>query len=250
MDYYKSPETYSAVINNFNIFFVIVFATECFLKLVAYGIIYFWHENWNKLDLIIVILSLVSLDPKIFNFNVTALRVIRVARLLRMIKASRGLRHLLKTLYMSLENILNVGMLLSLIFFTFTVAGMDLFGNVPYRENITVEANSRSFYKAFLTLIRCSTGENWNYIMMECWDSVGAMSIFYWVIFTLIANFIFLNVFVAVICENFNDVKSSEDVNEVLSLKRKDIKAFINTWAYFNPTGDLYMKTIRFPAFL
>jgi co-chaperonin GroES (HSP10) len=40
-----------------------------------------------------------------------------------------------------------------------------------------------------------------------------------------------LNVFIAVIYENFNDVKASEDENEVLSLKRKDIKAFVKTWA-------------------
>ena len=112
---------------------------------------------------------MISLDPSVFNFNVTALRIIRVARLLRMIKASRGLRNLLKTLYMSLENILNVGMLLSLIFFTFSVAGMDLFANVPDGNNITVDANFRTFYKAFLTLIRCSTGENWNPIMGDCY---------------------------------------------------------------------------------
>jgi hypothetical protein len=66
----------------------------------------------------------------------------------------------------------------------------------------------------------------------------------------LIAHFIFLNVFIAVIYENFNDIKSSEDANEVLSLKRKDIKAFVNTWAFFNPNGDLFMKTTHFPAFL
>ena len=47
-----------------------------------------------------------------------------------MIKTSKGLRHLLKTLYMSLGNIANVGMLLFLVFFTFSVAGMDLFGEI------------------------------------------------------------------------------------------------------------------------
>ncbi len=54
----------------------------------------------------------------------------------------------------------------------------------------------------------------------------------------------------AVIYEAFNDIKSSEDANEVLSLKRKDIKAFMNAWAYFNENGEHYMKTLFFPAFL
>ena len=63
-------------------------------------------------------------------------------------------------------------------------------------------------------------------------------------------HFVFINIFVAVVYEAFNDIKSSEDINEVLSLKRKDIKAFINAWAIFNPDGSLYMKTKSFPAFL
>jgi cell division protein FtsB len=85
-----------------------------------------------------------------------------------------------------------------------------------------------------MLLIRASTGENWNYIMIDCYNSNGIIAIFYWVMFVIITTFVFLNIFVAVIYEAFNDIKSSEDANEVLSLKRKDIKAFISTWAYFN----------------
>jgi hypothetical protein len=44
-----------------------------------------------------------------------------------------------------------------------------------------------------------------------------------------------MNVFIAVIYENFNDINSSEDDTDNLSLKKKDIKAFQNTWAKFNP---------------
>jgi hypothetical protein len=47
-----------------------------------------------------------------------------------MIKASKGMRSLLKTLYMSLNNIVNTAMLLLLLFFTFAIAGMDLFGQI------------------------------------------------------------------------------------------------------------------------
>ncbi len=64
------------------------------------------------------------------NFNVTALRIIRVSRLLRMVKTSEGLRTLLKTLFMSMGNIINTALLLGLVLFTFTVAGMSLFGTV------------------------------------------------------------------------------------------------------------------------
>jgi hypothetical protein len=46
-----------------------------------------------------------------------------------MIKASRGMKNLLKTLWLSLPNIINVGFLLFLIYFVFSIAGMSLFGD-------------------------------------------------------------------------------------------------------------------------
>lgn len=86
--------------------------------------------------------------------------------------------------------------------------------------------------------------------MLDTNEFAGLIGILYWVAFVLTAQYIIINVFVAVIYENFNDIKSSEDSNEVLSLKRKDIKAFVNTWALFNPNGDLYMRTLYMSAFL
>lgn len=59
-----------------------------------------------------------------------------------------------------------------------------------------------------------------------------------------------MNVFIAVIGESFNDNQATEDENDILALKKKDIKAFQNTWAKFNPMGELYMRTIRLPDFL
>ena len=141
------------------------------LKITAYGIQYYWYVNWNKFDFIVVLFSLVALDEQALSnlgFNVTALRIIRVSRLLRMVKTSEGLRTLLKTLYMSIGNILNTAALLALIIFTFTVAGMSLFGEVPDGEFINENVNFRGFYIAVMTLWRASTGESWNGIMHDC----------------------------------------------------------------------------------
>jgi hypothetical protein len=59
-----------------------------------------------------------------------------------------------------------------------------------------------------------------------------------------------MNVFIAVIYENFRDIQASDDENDILSLKKKDIKAFQNTWAKYNPMGELYMRTMKLPDFL
>jgi hypothetical protein len=195
------------ILDRSNKFFVGFFTLEMVLKITAYGIQYYWYVNWNKFDFIVVIFSLIALDEQALSnlgFNVTALRIIRVSRLLRMVKTSEGLRTLLKTLYMSIGNILNTAALLALIIFTFTVAGMSLFGEVPDGEFINENVNFRSFYIAVMTLWRASTGESWNGIMHDC-NKKQSLAFFFWVVYQLATFFVFMNVFIAVIGDSFND---------------------------------------------
>lgn len=188
---------------------MVIFTVEMALKIIAHGWTYYWHVNWNKFDCCIVILSLLTLNPQVLaslNINVTALRFFRVSRLFRMVKTLEGLRSLLKTLYMSLGNILMTASLLLLILFTFTIAGMNLFGKAPYGEFINENANFRSFYFAITTLWRACTGESWNGIMHECQKSEGLVALFFWFTFMMATFFIFMNVFIAVIYESFHDI--------------------------------------------
>lgn len=229
VDHYGQSESMERMLNQSNTSFVIFFTLELFIKITAYGVKYYWYVNWNKFDFIIVILSLIALDETLLeqlNFNVTALRIIRVSRLLRMVKTSEGLRTLLKTLFMSLGNIINTALLLALILFTFSVAGMSLFGSIPDDDFLNHNVNFRSFYISMMTLWRASTGESWNGIMHECYNTAGIIAIFFWLLFQLIAFLIFMNVFIAVIGESFNDNQATEDENDILALKKKDIKAF------------------------
>ena len=80
--------------------------------------------------------------------------------------------------------------------------------------------------------------------MHECYEGAGVIALVFWLSFQIITFFIFMNVFVAVIYDSFNSIQSSEDKEDLHSFKKKDLKAFQNTWAKFNPMGDLYMRTI------
>ena len=173
IDYYQKSDNLAQILNRSNTSFVVFFTLEMILKITAYGFTYYWYVNWNKFDFIIVIMSLIAFDETLLeriNFNPTALRIIRVSRLLRMVKTSEGLRTLLKTLFMSIGNIINTAALLSLILFTFGVAGMSLFGTVPEDEFINENVNFKTFYLSMMTLSRASTGESWNGIMHECYN--------------------------------------------------------------------------------
>jgi hypothetical protein len=101
-----------------------------------------------------------------------------------------------------------------------------------------------------MVLIRASTGESWNGLMHDCFVESGVVAVLYWVVFIIIAYFIFVNVFIAVIYENFKDITSGENNTDIPTLKRVDLKAFIITWSDYNPQGELFMKTDLFPEFM
>ena len=91
MEFYGASDAYNNVLNKFNLVFVAIFTFEAVLKLLGLGIRYYFYIDWNKFDFFIVIVSLVSETPFLGEINLTAFRIIRVARLLRMIKASKQL---------------------------------------------------------------------------------------------------------------------------------------------------------------
>ena len=62
--------------------------------------------------------------------------------------------------------------------------------------------------------------------MHDCINSEGLIALIIWLVFNLLAFFIFMNVFIAVIGESFDDNQQSDDPNDILALKKKDIKAF------------------------
>ena len=111
---------------------------------------------------------------------------------------------MLQTIYMAYNNIKNVLMIFILLIFVYSIAGMELFGYkkgvdkdpkqlfVNGKKNfINYHANFTSFYVAFITLFRCTTGENWNGIMHDCYDINQIMSVIFFCSYEIITYFIF-----------------------------------------------------------
>jgi hypothetical protein len=103
----------------------------------------------------------VGIDPSIFRI----FRIFRVMRVFRLVKRLKRLRQIFQTLFFSLPALLNVGLLICLILFLFSVLGMNFFGDIVRGTQINSFANFNNFANAYLTLYRMMTGENWNAIM-------------------------------------------------------------------------------------
>jgi hypothetical protein len=82
----------------------------------------------------------------------------------KLVKRSTSLSFMFNTLMATIPALLNVGGLLVLLLFIYSILGVFLFAEVKIDDNppLTSNLNFQSFYTAFLALIRIASGENWH----------------------------------------------------------------------------------------
>ena len=59
LDHYQQSEMWSFALDNLNMGFIVIFSSECVLKIFALRLYYF-KEPWNMFDFIVVILSILG----------------------------------------------------------------------------------------------------------------------------------------------------------------------------------------------
>ncbi|CAF2777765.1 unnamed protein product [Rotaria sp. Silwood2] len=230
LEFYPMPSNLDKFLEYCNYVFTIVFLLEFIWKIVAFGPWRYFKDRWNQLDSFIVLLSIASiimekmLSGHILPINPTLIRVIRVlriARVLKLLKIAKGVRALLDTVIQALPEVGNLGLLFFLLFFIFATLGVELFGKLECSEEqpcsgLDKHAHFKNFGIALLTLFRVATGDNWNSIMKDTLrqdDSPNAgknhfmtiISPIYFVIFVLLAQFVLLNIVVAVLMKKLED---------------------------------------------
>jgi hypothetical protein len=97
---------------------------------------------------------------------ITILRSFRILRLLRLIKRGQSLRLIFNTFVITLHSLANIGGLLLLFIFMYSILGMILFGTVKRNGPMNDYINFETFTNAFITLFTVATVDSWNYTMM------------------------------------------------------------------------------------
>jgi len=236
---------YALALNVLNEIFSLIFLVEMILKLTAFPVKTYVRDKWNVFDATIVMISVVTFilehavgggattfDPSLFR----VFRIFRVLRILRLVKRAKGLKTLMSTLLFSMPALSNMGTLLLLILFIYAIMGMSLFGMVPTdKEFYNRHANFSTFFYSMLTLIRMVTGESWNGIMHDLYMDRDAKEVFititYFLSFTFISAYIYINVLVAVVLKNFEDEVTSGKADDAPgAINRNDIISFGEWW--------------------
>ncbi|XP_055695745.1 sodium channel protein para isoform X16 [Lutzomyia longipalpis] len=269
MDHYQQTETFSKTLDFLNMIFIVIFSSECLLKIFALRYHYF-VEPWNLFDFVVVILSILGLvlSDIIEKYFVspTLLRVVRVAkvgRVLRLVKGAKGIRTLLFALAMSLPALFNICLLLFLVMFIFAIFGMSFFMHCKDKSGLDDVYNFKTFGQSMILLFQMSTSAGWDSVLDgiineedcdapdndrgypgNCGSST--IGITYLLSYLVISFLIVINMYIAVILENYS--QATEDVQE--GLTDDDYDMYYEIWQQFDPEGTQYIRYDQLSDFL
>uniref|UniRef100_A0A8D3E688 Sodium channel protein n=1 Tax=Scophthalmus maximus TaxID=52904 RepID=A0A8D3E688_SCOMX len=266
----QSAET-EVVLYWVNFIFIVVFTVEFVLKLFALRHYYFTN-GWNVFDVVVVILSIVGMfladiiekyfvSPTLFR----VIRLARIGRILRLIKGAKGIRTLLFALMMSLPALFNIGLLLFLVMFIFSIFGMSNFGYVKHGAGIDDMYNFETFGNSMIILFMITTSAGWDGLLLpilnyppdcdpllenpgtpatgDCGNpSVG---IFFFVMYIIISFLIVVNMYIAIILENFS-VATEESADP---LSEDDFETFYEIWEKFDPDASQFITYAKLSDF-
>ncbi|XP_072765463.1 voltage-dependent calcium channel type A subunit alpha-1 isoform X2 [Anoplolepis gracilipes] len=265
MKYHEAPAVLLDFLTIVNLVVTLLFLIECILKLIAFGCKNFFKDAWNTFDFITVIGSIVDalviefgcnfLCPLQENFiNVGFLRLFRAARLIKLLRQGYTIRILLWTFVQSFKALPYVCLLIAMLFFIYAIIGMQVFGNIALDPDtaITKHNNFQSFIQGLMLLFRCATGEAWPNIMLDCIKGrpcdpkaeknepggCGSnIAYAYFVSFIFFCSFLMLNLFVAVIMDNFDYLTRDSSI-----LGAHHLDEFVRIWAEYDPnaTGKIH----------
>ncbi|XP_075465290.1 sodium channel protein type 2 subunit alpha isoform X3 [Ascaphus truei] len=255
-----------------NMVFIILFTGEFILKLISLRYYYF-TIGWNIFDFVVVILSIVGmfLADMIENYFVspTLFRVIRLARIgriLRLIKGAKGIRTLLFALMMSLPALFNIGLLLFLVMFIYAIFGMSNFAYVKKEAGIDDMFNFETFGNSMICLFQITTSAGWDGLLApilnsgrpDCDPEIAhpgssgkgdcgnpSVGIFFFVSYIIISFLVVVNMYIAVILENFS--VATEESAEPLG--EDDFEMFYEVWEKFDPDATQFIEYSKLSTF-
>ncbi|XP_038156476.1 sodium channel, voltage gated, type XII, alpha a [Cyprinodon tularosa] len=261
----EQSERMESILNIINLVFIVIFTTECLIKLFALRC-YFFTVAWNIFDFVVIILSIVGIvladiiekyfvSPTLFR----VIRLARIGRVLRLIRAAKGIRTLLFALMMSMPALFNIGLLLFLVMFIYAIFGMANFAYVKKQDGIDDMFNFETFGNSIICLFQISTSAGWDNLLSpimssspeECdinFVNTGtnargncgnpSVGIAFFVSYIIISFLIVVNMYIAIILENFS--VATEESTEPLS--EDDFEMFYEVWEKFDSEATQFIE--------
>ncbi|XP_036335354.1 muscle calcium channel subunit alpha-1 isoform X1 [Rhagoletis pomonella] len=186
--------------------------------------------------------------------SINFFRLFRVMRLVKLLSKGEGIRTLLWTFIKSFQALPYVALLIIMLFFIYAVIGMQVFGKINLSDDTAIHRNNnfQTFPQAVLVLFRSATGEAWQEIMMSCStdkdvhcdpnsdarkDCGSSIAFPYFISFYVLCSFLIINLFVAVIMDNFDYLTRDWSI-----LGPHHLDEFIRLWSEYDPDAKGRIK--------
>ena len=191
-------QAYGAELVLLDHFILGIFILELVLLIIARGTDFF-KDPWSVFDFVVIAIALVPATE-----SLSVLRALRVLRVLRLINKVESMRKVVGGLLSCLPSLASVVSLILIIFYVSAVIATNLFGQ-EFPELFGGMGNT-----AF-TLFQVMTLESWSDgIARPVMEKFPYAWIFF-IFFILIATFVIVNLFIAVIVDSLTSGSSSED---------------------------------------
>ena len=198
--YPRIAREYGDLLDTLNNAFLLFFVVEISLRIAAYGRRpwRFFLDGWNVFDFLAVALAF---GPGLRE-NSTVLRLARLARIVRVVHLLPDVRILITAVVRSIPPLASMAILTSVILFVYGMVGWQLFGDeLPNRWGTIGEA--------MLTLFVMLTLENFPIYMYEGME-IHPWSWVFFVSFILVAAFVVINVFIAIVLNSMEEARELE----------------------------------------
>ncbi|XP_035744163.1 sodium channel protein 60E-like isoform X3 [Vespa mandarinia] len=270
IEHYNQPHPIFFVLEVSNAFFTTVFGLEAIVKIIGLRYHYF-TVPWNLFDFLLVLASILGIlmEDIMMDFPVSptllrVVRVFRIGRILRLIKAAKGIRKLLFALVVSLPALFNIGALLALITFIYAIIGMSVFGHVRKQGALDDMVNFETFGRSMQLLFRLMTSAGWNDVLEslmvqppDCDPTPTSrkmngdcgyplLAITYFTSFIIISYMIVINMYIAIILENFNQAHQEEEIGIV----EDDLEMFYIRWSKYDPHATQFISFSQLSDFI
>merc|ERR1719247_433107 len=100
----------------------------------------------------------------------------------------------------------------------------DMWGNKLLTEDATAcvpRANFDTLLWAMVTVFQVLSGENWNTVMYDAYIAVGEYAFAYFITLVVVGQLIFLNLFLAILMDNFATAKEDVENDEIAKKNKK-----------------------------
>lgn len=177
-----------------------IFVLEIAARIVAHGRrpLGFFRSGWNVFDFLVVALSLLPAAGSL----ATLARLARVLRVGRLVSGMPELRLIIGTMLRSIPSLGHVVVLLALLMYVYGVIGYQLFAQVD-------PEHWGGLGRAVQTLFVIITLEGWVDIMKTSSEATPWAWVYY-VSFIVVAVFVVINLFIAVVINNLEKVRQED----------------------------------------